>query len=115
MGQGDISFCCGLGIVHSGFALRMVSSVPSRRTLWVQHNDAKDLVAGPVEGDPPGFVTGAALIDADSENRRMDRTILVAMGVGHNDGFSNADARPGAGSNPATFQQIYSTNRRQFA
>src|SRR4026209_1024238 len=96
--DGRFSFYDWLGAQFRRPALRLVCADPTRRTLWLQHHHAEDLVAGSREGPAARPGPGAAVARACFETRRLGRLLVVALGLGRCARLSNGHA--GARPNP---------------
>src|ERR1051326_7699404 len=80
--HGGISVCRGCCVDLDRAAVCLVRPIPVGRAFWIQYHNAAAVVDGPAEGSftRPGARLPAA--GADFEVGRLDRALVVAVGLG---------------------------------
>src|SRR5207249_4995652 len=84
-------------------------------TVWLQHDDAKIVVAGSAERIVAGPGAGLSAPVGGAQADGADGAMVVAVGLGRFAGVSTGHSRAGAGLDPSPVQQIHAFAGRQFA
>ena len=88
-------------------AVRLVFSIPARRAVRVQYYYGAHVDSRSPQRRGSGFDSWLSINCPGPQTGRLDRPMVVALGMGRHDGVSTAYGADRAGTNHAAVQQIH--------